>query len=70
LGHIISKEGIPVDPEKIRVVEGWTTLRNVSKARSFMGLAGYYKRFIEGFSKIVKDSQRYRTQSLPCKRQV
>jgi hypothetical protein len=53
LGHIISWEGIVVDPENIRVIEEWPTLRNVIEVRSFMGNVGYYRRFIEGFSKIV-----------------
>jgi hypothetical protein len=54
LGHIISKEGIVVDSKKIKSIEGWPTPRNVAKVRSFMGLAGYYKRLIEGFSKIAQ----------------
>jgi hypothetical protein len=49
LGHIISKEGIIVDPSKIKSIEEWPTPRNVTKVRSFMGLSGYYRRFIEGF---------------------
>jgi hypothetical protein len=53
LGHIISEEGIAIDPEKIEVVKGWATPKNVTKVRSFMGLAGYCRRFIAGFSRIV-----------------
>jgi hypothetical protein len=43
LGHIISDEGIAVDNEKIKAIEGCPTPRNVSKVRSSMGLAGYYR---------------------------
>jgi hypothetical protein len=53
LGHIISEQDITMDLEKIQAIRGWPTPRNVSKSRSFMGLARYYKRFITGFSKIV-----------------
>jgi hypothetical protein len=52
LGHIISEQDIVVDLEKIEANRGWTTPRNVSDIRSFMGLAGYYKRFIVGFSNL------------------
>ena len=50
LGHIVSKEGIRVDPKKIEVIVEWKPLRNVTKVRSFLGLVGYYRRFIKGFS--------------------
>jgi hypothetical protein len=53
LGHIISKYGIAVDPENIEAIREWSVPKNVTKVRSFMGLVGYYKRFIEGFSKIA-----------------
>jgi hypothetical protein len=52
LGHIISKYGIAVDPEKIEAIKEWSTPKNVTEVRSFMGLTGYYKRFIGGFSRI------------------
>ena len=53
LGHIISEEGISMDPEKIEAIMNRPTPRNLTDVRSFMGLAGYYRRFIEGFSKVA-----------------
>ena len=52
LGHIVTKEGIFVDPEKIRAIEDWSVPKDVTDVRSFMGITGYYRRFIEGFSRI------------------
>jgi hypothetical protein len=54
LGHVISKGGIFVDPSKIEVVLCWKAPTNVGDIRSFLGLTGYYRRFMEGFSKISK----------------
>ena len=53
LGHIVSKEGIRVDPKKIEVVVEWEPPRSVTKVHSFLGLAGYYRRFVKGFSMIA-----------------
>jgi hypothetical protein len=52
LGHVISKEGVVVDPDKIESIMEWPTPKDISDIRSFMGLEGYYRRFIKGFSKI------------------
>jgi hypothetical protein len=54
LGHIISAEGIAVDPSKVQEVLDWKSPRSVTQIHSFLGLAGYYRRFIPNFSKIVK----------------
>ena len=53
LGHIILEEGISVDLDKIESIMNWPTPRNVTDVRSFMGLARYYRRFIEGFSRVA-----------------
>jgi hypothetical protein len=54
LGHVISKGGISVDPSKVQDVLSWNAPTSVSDIQRFLGLAGYYWRFIEGFSKISK----------------
>jgi hypothetical protein len=54
LGHIVTKEGIAVDPTKVTAVTEWEPPKNVGEIRIFLGLAGYYRRFIENFSKIAK----------------
>jgi hypothetical protein len=52
LGHVISGKRVAVDPEKVKVVVEWTRPTSVFEIQSFLGLAGYYRRFIEGFSKL------------------
>jgi len=61
LGHVVSKEGIVVDTEKIRAIMEWAAPRNMDEVRSFMGLEGYYRWFIRNFSQIaypIKSLQR------------
>jgi hypothetical protein len=54
LGHVISAGGVSVDPSKVKDVLNWTLPTNASEIHSFLGLAGYYRRFIKDFSKIAK----------------
>jgi hypothetical protein len=54
LGHVISKGGISVDPSKVQDVLSWNEPMSVDDIQSFLGLGGYYRKFIEGFSKISK----------------
>lgn len=53
LGHVISSGGITMDPSKVDAVLQWEAPKTVIEIRSFLGLAGYYRRLIEGFSKLA-----------------
>ena len=53
LGHVVSRENISVDPAKIEAVFNWERSKNVCEIRSFLSLAGYYRRFMEGFSRVA-----------------
>jgi len=53
LGHVISDDGISVDPKKIKAIIDWPVPKDVTDVRSFMGITGYYRKFIEGFSLIA-----------------
>ncbi|GJV53134.1 putative reverse transcriptase domain-containing protein [Tanacetum coccineum] len=54
LGHVIDSEGIHVDPMKIKSIKEWESPKTLTKICQFLGLAGYYRRFIKGFSKIAR----------------
>ena len=53
LGHIVSAEGVSVDPQKVEAILNWKPPTSVTEIRSFLGLVGYYRKFVEGFSKIA-----------------
>ncbi|KAK8690915.1 hypothetical protein V6N13_074440 [Hibiscus sabdariffa] len=53
LGHIVSSEGIQVDPKKVEAIVNWKQPTSVTEIRSFLGLAGYCRRFVSGFSKVA-----------------
>ena len=59
LGHVISKEGVSTDPDKIKAVTEWPQPTTVTKVRSFLGFMNYYRRFIPNFSKVAKPSTSY-----------
>ena len=52
LGHVVSKEGIMVDPRKVKAIQKWPRLTTVTEIHSFLGLVSYYQRFVKNFSKI------------------
>src|SRR3954470_16380134 len=65
LGHVISQGGVAVDPTKIEAVINWERPSNVSEVRSFLGLAGYYRRFIKGFSQLALPMTRLTRKECP-----
>jgi hypothetical protein len=54
LGHIINRDGLAMDPKKVAAILDWKAPKDVHGIKSFIGMAGYYRRFIEGFSKITR----------------
>nr|GEZ71163.1 putative reverse transcriptase domain-containing protein [Tanacetum cinerariifolium] len=64
LGHVIDSEGIHVDPAKIEAIKDWESPKTPTEIRQFLGLAGYYRRFIEGFSKIARPMTKLTQKSM------
>ena len=54
LGHIVSKNGVKKDPDKISALKTWPSPKNLKELRSFLGFSGYYRQFIQGYSGIIK----------------
>ena len=54
LGHVISGKGVTADPEKIVAVKQWPQPKNITALRGFLGLTGYYRRFVESYGKIAR----------------
>ncbi|GJW21750.1 putative reverse transcriptase domain-containing protein [Tanacetum coccineum] len=64
LGHVIDSEGIHVDPAKIEAIKDWASPKTPTEIRQFLGLAGYYRRFIKGFSKIARPMTKLTQKSM------
>jgi hypothetical protein len=65
LGHVVSADGIAVDPEKVRAVKEWQRPKDITQIRSFLGLAGYYRRFIKNFSILASPMTRLTKKDVP-----
>ena len=65
LGHVVTAEGVAVDPAKVQAVVEWRSPTTVTEVRSFLGLAGYYRRFIENFSRIAQPMTRLLQDDVP-----
>ena len=65
LGHVVSKDGVMVDPSYIEAVKSWVRPTNVTEVRSFVGLASYYHRFVKGFSSVASQLKNLTKQNVP-----
>ena len=64
LGHVVSKDGVMVDPSKIEAVKSWVRPTNFTEVRSFVGLGSYYRRFVKGFSSVASQLTNLTKQSV------
>ncbi|KAE8716293.1 Detected protein of unknown function [Hibiscus syriacus] len=65
LGHVISADEIRMDPQKVKAIMDWEVPKNVSKVQSFLGLVGYYRRFVKNFSMIVLPLTKLMRKNVP-----
>ena len=65
LGHVVSQGGISIDLSKVEVVLNWERSTTVIEVRSFLGLAGYYKRFVKSFSQIALTLTKLTKKNIP-----
>ena len=65
LGHVVSKDGVMVDPSKIEAVKSWVRPTSGTEVRSFVGLASYYRRFVKGFSSVASQLTNLTKQNVP-----
>lgn len=54
LGHFIEKKGVSTDPRKIEAIQNWHVPTNIKQLREFLGLTGYYRRFVKGYDTILE----------------
>ncbi|KAL9840587.1 putative nucleotidyltransferase, Ribonuclease H [Arabidopsis thaliana] len=64
-GHIVSTEGVSMDLEKIEAIRDWPRLTNATEIRSFLGLAGYYRRFVKGFASMAQPMTKLTRKDVP-----
>jgi len=53
LGHVVSGQGISVDPREVEAIDKWPTPKSVTEVQQFLGWAGYYRKFVKDFSKLL-----------------
>lgn len=66
LGHVVSKDGVRVDPRKTVAVINWPIPSNLGELRSFLGLATYFRKFLRGFARLAMPLHRLTRKGVPC----